>query len=90
MDLWEILRANSTAPAGSDLWTLINTQNSGTGSGDGDIYLTGGFGIKTSLSETTLTTEIDEQFLVIDVGDKVLIMENEEEEVTTKIVGITI
>lgn len=31
MDAWGILRANSTAPVGSDVWTLINTQAGGAG-----------------------------------------------------------
>lgn len=31
MDAYEILRANSTSPTGSDVWTLINTQAGGSG-----------------------------------------------------------
>jgi len=47
MDAWEILRSNSNASEGSDVWTLINTQ---VGGGEFVCLLTKAF--KTVLIET--------------------------------------
>lgn len=54
MDAWKILFNNSTAPDGSDAWTHLNNQNSGSGEpGEGETVCLASSVFKSSLVETT-------------------------------------